>query len=162
MNITPNRRKYLSVLVVGLLPGVALASVEADRSCEGDFCWSVTKHRSEHLKDYYVYVQSQAIKNLVVRYQSGAQINVLIQDGSSRNCADSFIKVKISTSSLAMGEGCLVTKQGGKGVIFKYQVSAANVPRFLHAVAPVVWLSGYSRSGDFLPAASALIALDGK
>ncbi|WP_369941438.1 hypothetical protein [Xanthomonas medicagonis] len=162
MNIAFVNIRYFSVAVLWLCPLCALASVEADMACEQDFCWSVTKHRSEQLKDYYVYVQPHAIKQVVVRYQSGAQINVLIQEASVRDCDTSFIEAKAATPRLTSGKGCLVTKQGGKAVRFNYQISAVNVSRFLRAVDPVIWLSGYSQKGDFLPAASTLLALEEK
>lgn len=160
MNINPRCRKFFSAALFGLAPLSVLASVEADRACEDEFCWSVTKHRSEQLRDYYVYVQPQATKHLVVRYQSGAQINVLMQEVSARSCGNSFIEARALSPRLARGQGCLVTMQGDKAVRFNYQISAANVSQFLHAVAPVVWLSGYSREGGFLPAASVLLALE--
>lgn len=162
MNIAASSRKCFAATLLGLFPLAAWASIEADRTCEGDFCWSVTKHRSEQLKDYYFYVRPQALKHLVVRYQGGAQINVLIQDVPAGKCERSFIEATVATPSLAKGQGCLVTKQGDKAVRLNYEISAADVSQLLHRVAPVVWLSGYSEEGDFLPAASALLPLEGK
>ncbi|MFZ6696694.1 hypothetical protein ACO0J1_13085 [Stenotrophomonas acidaminiphila] len=162
MNTIFRCRKFLFAMLLGLLPLSVLASVEADRACEDDFCWSVTKRHSEQLKDYYVYVQPQAAKHLVVRYQSGAQINILIREAPARSCGSSFIEAKAASLRLARGQGCLVTTQGDKAVSFNYQISAANVSQFMHMTAPVIWLSGFSREGDFLPAASTLLALEGR
>ncbi len=162
MNIAASSQKFFAVAMFGLFPLAARASIEANMNCAGDFCWSATKHRSEQLKDYYFYVQPQAIKHLVMRYQDGAQINILIQDIPAGKCESSFIEVTAASSSFARGQGCLVTRQGDKAVRLDYEISAANVDQLLHKVAPVVWLSGYSQKGDFLPAASALLALEGK
>lgn len=161
MNATASSRKCFAAMLLGLLPVTAWASLEADRACEGNFCWSVAVHRSEKLKDYYFYVRSQALKHLVIRYQSGAQINVLMQDMPAKQCDRSFLEVTVASLSLVRGKGCLVTKQRDKAVRLSYEVSAVDVDQLLHKVAPVLWLSGYSETGDFLPAASVLLPLDG-
>ncbi len=161
MNAATSSRKCFAAMLLGLLPFTARASLESDRVCEGDFCWSVAEHHSEKLKDYYFYVRPQALKHLVVRFQSGAQMNVLLQDMPAKQCDKSFVEVTVASPSLVRGKGCLVTKQRDKAVRLTYDISAAEVNQLLHKVAPVVWLSGYSETGDFLPAASVLLPLDG-
>lgn len=162
MNTAALSRMCFASALLALFPVALWASLEADRACEGDFCWSVTKHRSEQMKDYYWYVRPQALKHLVIRYQSGAQISLLIQRMPAGQCDRSFVEVTIASPNLAKGRGCLVAKQGEKAVRLNYEISAADVSQLLHKVAPVVWLSGPSEEGNFLSAASVLLPLDGK
>ena len=152
----------IATIALLLLPLPATATLETEASCNNDLCWSVTKHRSERVTDYYSYNRPHGLRHVVIRYDSGALVSILVHDLSPDECAVTGVWTAKRSPDTVHGRGCIVTKSRDKAVRLDYMVKAADIDAFLHKVAPVAWLSGYSESGDYLPAASIILPFDEK
>ena len=126
-----------------------------------NFNISITHHSSASIKDQTYHADLNGVRYLVVRFTGGRSLQVLLRNASANQCPQAFVLGRATSENRILGSGCLVTADKTVRLRLDYSVNApgAEAEQLLRHVDPVVWLSGYDKTGAFQGSVTPLLPL---
>ena len=154
--------KLTALVIVMYAFAPAWADVPATIISHDNFNISITHHSSDSIKDQTYHANLNGVRYLVVRFAGGGSLQILLRDASAEQCPQAFVRGRATSETQIKGSGCLVTADNTVRLRLDYSVSApeAEAEQLLRHVSPVVWLSGYDKTGTFQSSVTPLLPLN--
>ena len=140
----------------------AWADVPTTVISHDNFNISITHHGFDSIQDQTYHADPNSVRYLIVRFARGGSLQVLLRDASAKQCPVAFVRGRAASESRILGSGCLITADNAVRLRLDYSVNApdAEAEQLLSHVYPVVWLSGYDKTGTFQSSVTPLFPLD--